>query len=344
MGRVLNPDRARASSTGAALGLAGLAVLFAICLGAGLAGATAGVAWATHNAHSIVLGVVGHPGAAATVASLALGFIFFRGLVLWRAARDSKIDLPLWDACTGFSEGVAIECIFWPGKLWGDAYRWCLPASARWRDRTRMLVRFRLATTVAWTFTLAASAAMAAGNWWGRWGAAATVIAALLAGSLWHWTHGLTSREPGRWVATIMLATAASVCDLGGAAVAAWAIAGINPLSFAVMHVLISAAGAASMLPLGVGVVDAGLWLVLTQSFKVDSVTAGTVVLVYRCCGPGVTLVVGAVSFLRRMFKPQGAAWLAGLFDRLKHARDHFNSVPSWQRWNGRIAKNGAVR
>ncbi|MFZ4576501.1 MAG: hypothetical protein ACOYN0_19115, partial [Phycisphaerales bacterium] len=90
----------------------------------------------------------------------------------------------------------------------------------------------------------------------------------------------------------------ASCADLASVAVIVFAIAGVGPVSFLPVFVLVSIAATASMVPFGAGVLDTGVWLVLTTKFNVPSDAAIACLLLYRVCGPGITLACGLLSLV----------------------------------------------
>jgi hypothetical protein len=267
--------------------------------------------------------VAGQPVAAIGCVACSIAFVLCRGIALSAAARAVGLGLTAGGGCRLFCEGVALELFTWPGKLWADAYRGAALGEGAVGQRVGALLAFRLGS-------LAGAGAVIASVWacvWARaWAsdssasfnglAAAGVGAVLVIAAL----RGLRKRPPrsprlspdlsdapaqrrpsARAFATLIaLGALACAADLVAITGLAYAAAGADPLTLAKWHLLAGLAGAASGLPLGVGVMDTGCWLGLTRGCGVDPVTAAGIVLLYRSTGPTLTLILGALSLACR--------------------------------------------
>ncbi|MEM6505515.1 MAG: hypothetical protein AAF711_08605, partial [Planctomycetota bacterium] len=83
-------------------------------------------------------------------ACLALGalFISLKSLALCRSAHHAGIPLRFRGGARLLCEGVAIECLCWPGKLWADGYRVKMLGTGPIWTRMLALAVFRIASIV----------------------------------------------------------------------------------------------------------------------------------------------------------------------------------------------------
>lgn len=255
-------------------------------------------------------------GASLVLAALACGafglaFIASRAWVLSRAAQACGVDDgghdgsgATWRACgRGFVEGACVEVVSWPGKVWADAYRQWLWRPAPVRHRLAGIALFRVCTALGSLGCVALAGLVLAREGAGATMAgAAALVAAIIV--LRRRLRGATSLGAGATRAMPGLTLGAMLGTLVDAAsfgLVAWIVAGLHPLAIMPMVVLVGFVGAASTLPLGLGVVDAGLWWVLTQVARVPHAESLATIVMYRACGPGLTLGLGVVSMGMRV-------------------------------------------
>ncbi len=234
--------------------------------------------------------------ASGVCALLSLGFVALRGVLLHRCAIESGIAATWWESVRGFCEGACVELVSWPGKAWADAYRQWLWMPAALTTRLRAIVTFRVCTAIGGVLLLAIATMVVAQE---NWQIAAIAGVALFAAGAGVWRKVRKARTGGIVVRTgslVGVALLASGLDVMSAAMVAWIIAGVAPVDFGAIFVLIALASAASTVPLGAGVLDAGAWYALTAHFGVPTGEALICVATYRICGPGLTLLLGAGS------------------------------------------------
>ena len=90
-------------------------------------------------------------------------------------------------------------------------------------------------------------------------------------------------------------ALGAAAVDVVTCAAICWLLCGTDPFVVAPGYVLLTGVAAASSLPLGAGVLDAGLFALLTSRLGVQTPDALAAVACYRICGPGLTLLTGGL-------------------------------------------------
>jgi hypothetical protein len=99
-----------------------------------------------------------------------------------------------------------------------------------------------------------------------------------------------------------VLGCAATLVDALAFGACAWAMAGADAMVVAPLFVLAGFAAGVSTVPMGVGVLDAGLYTALVHGAGVEEGAAVAIIAVYRAAGPMVTLVLGATSAGQRWF------------------------------------------
>ncbi|MCX5691736.1 MAG: hypothetical protein NTV94_18415 [Planctomycetota bacterium] len=108
---------------------------------------------------------------------------------------------------------------------------------------------------------------------------------------------GAMPLRPVAVIEMVLSAGAAAFIDVVACAVICWQICGTDPWLVAPGFVLLTGIAAATSLPLGAGVLDAGLFALLTSRLGAEHENALASVLCYRLCGPGLTVLVGGLSF-----------------------------------------------
>ena len=236
-----------------------------------------------------------HLWTAAACAALGQAYVFLRAVLLARASRDAGVPLTNLRAWSIFVQGVAVEAITWPGKAWADAYRLTQMPSSPLRSRLAAIASFRVATIGAGLSIGCIAGAI-------EFGAETICIAAAIAAlSIWATARRRSSARinlPSRGLVHGSLACAGSCVDIAAASLAAWSLAGVPPEHFAPWYALIALGGAATGVPLGLGVVDGALALVLIERFGVARPEAIASVLLYRTTGPFTTAACGLIAWL----------------------------------------------
>jgi hypothetical protein len=251
-----------------------------------------------------------------TPAALAIGvlggagFISLKCLSMSKAASAASIRLSPIAPLGLFTQGVVIELVTWPGKAWADGFR-----TMRLRKVAGIsLVRAAAVVLTARAGAVAASAAMitiAAGLslMEGRWndesrgwaplavaGAAAGIAVAVV---VWSTRYRHAGRSlpvnPLALIEMSLAAGAAAIIDVVACSLICQQICGTDPWLVAPGYVLLTGIAAATSLPLGAGVLDAGLFALLTSRLGAEHENALAAVLCCRLCGPGLTLLVGGL-------------------------------------------------
>jgi hypothetical protein len=239
---------------------------------------------------------------------LGLSFIVSKGMAWSACAQSFGLPVPYQQAIRVFCESVCVDLVTWPGKLWSDVYKYRMLGDAAKRTRAGVVFSFRLsaALATALVFAAAALAGMAQLAEAQSLGPYAVALLGLGAGSIW-WLRsrgGDTLRAAaGATLRGLPWALLASVADVGAMAWLAHGIAGVPMAAFATWYVLIAAGAMVSTAPLGLGVLDTGTWLVLTQVYNVGSVEALAVVTLYRITGPFLTAGLGMTGLLIRLIR-----------------------------------------
>jgi hypothetical protein len=318
--------RAGGGRWGRALRLIGLASGAAALLVAGLAVVSAGESGGPGaSAREITQRV---PALAVVVAVAGCAtFLGLKGLALALAARAAGCSAGALGATRALVEGIAVEAVTWPGKLWADGYRVArLSERGEPRAFASAAVGVGLARAgalvsgavlgAAALLTLGADARLSAGTAeggvglvWVKLTLAVGLVACLVLGVWGARRLRLLSARVG-WrgaAAGAGASTVASAVDSLCVAVVCWLVCGADPLAVWPHYVLVGLVASATGLPLGLGVVDAGLYAVLTQRLGVAPAAALAGVVVCRALGPGLSLLLGAALLLAR-----GMAWPAG--------------------------------
>lgn len=247
----------------------------------------------------VALAVWGPPGSGVVLAALALGLAFgvLRAATLALAARVCARPLSLPSAWRLFLEGACIEALSWPGKLWADAYRIAALGRPRHAAISALLV-WRAASVLGTLSVLAAVGGTAlAGTHPPTTLLGAVAIATVL---LLAQRDRRLVQQTGSIAMLTPLAGAATLCDVLAAVTLAWGLAGADPVWFAGAYCGLAAVSAASSLPLGIGILDLGLWSLLVLHTGATPAGAAIVVGAYRLTGPVTTLALGAVSLAAR--------------------------------------------
>ncbi|MEM9348040.1 MAG: prepilin-type N-terminal cleavage/methylation domain-containing protein [Planctomycetota bacterium] len=244
------------------------------------------------------------PSPMVVLACLALGvmFINLKSLALRCSARHAGVPLRFRTGARLLCEGVAIECLSWPGKLWADGYRVKMLGAGPVRTRVLALAIFRIASIVGVMVALALAAA-AIDGFSSMDGMA--LLGVVLMGLVFvrirtQQAGAATARHLRGLIMPVVLSLFAVIVDAAAASLIAWSLAGVDPLVFAACFMVCSVLASASGMPLGLGVLDAAGWIVLTGFFGVDAGTAAAVVLLHRLCGPVLTLLIGSLLLLQR--------------------------------------------
>lgn len=228
---------------------------------------------------------------------LAIGFMVFKSLSLQMAAFSAGVPLSLLGCFRIFTAGAAIESVTWPGKLWADSHRVLSMGAAPMKSRVRAVVTWRGVSAVGTVCvaTLAGLISMA-NRGLTPTGGGALLFAAAMGVLLWK------RCRRDEWLAMVGRcsgpAIAASLCDVGAMTLAVHSVTGVPAHEFAPKFVMLSMCAGLTMLPMGVGVLDVGCWLILTDGYGISPAVAGAAILCYRALGPGVTLTSGVVSLL----------------------------------------------
>lgn len=237
-------------------------------------------------------------------ACLALGalFISLKSLALCRSAHHAGIPLRFRSGARLLCEGVAIECLCWPGKLWADGYRVKMLGTGPIWTRMLALAVFRIASIVGVMAALAVAAASIDGfsSMDGLVLLGVVLMGLVFARIRTHRSSAAAARNLRGLFTPVVFSIAAVVVDAAAASLIAWSLAGVDPLAFAACFMVCSVLASVSGMPLGLGVLDAAGWIVLTGFFGVDAGTAAAVVLLQRLCGPMLTLLIGALLLLQR--------------------------------------------
>jgi hypothetical protein len=257
--------------------------------------------------------------AAACGVTFGLAFVALRSLLLLVSLRAAGVGVDARSSARLFVEGVAVEAFTWPSKLWADGYRVArLPGPLA--SRLAALALFRLGTLGGSGLLLALLAAAGDGPVRVIAGTLAVGLLALLGVRLGRLGSAIAppaasnASGPCRAGArprvvrlaravpgAVTLGLAGSLADAAALALVLVLAAGIDPMQVLPALQLVSMAGAASGLPLGLGVFDAGAVTVLTAAAEVPVPAALAAVAVYRLTGPGLTLVLGLCSLGPRL-------------------------------------------
>jgi hypothetical protein len=226
---------------------------------------------------------------------LAGGFIAFKALALQAAASSVGVQLSLRESVRIFCGGAAIESVTWPGKLWADSHRVLSMGSAPLKCRIRAIVISRCSSTVG-TVSVATLAGLISLLTRGLTfvTAGALLCAAALMGVLWQRCR--RDERLGVVGRCCVPAIVASLCDIAAVTLAVHSVANVPAHEFAPKFVMLAMCASLTMLPMGLGVLDVGCWLILTDGHGVSPAVAGAAILCYRLLGPGVTLVTGVAS------------------------------------------------
>ncbi|MDX2147131.1 MAG: hypothetical protein SFZ23_06370 [Planctomycetota bacterium] len=225
---------------------------------------------------------------ACVLASLA--FVWFKGLSLRAAVASQGQRIGRLPAARLFAEGVAIELVSWPSKLWADVYRVSQLPTSPLSQRISGIAIFRVAAVVSTGATLAVGVALQQASF--------MLTLALLVGLAIGLTCLLARRACGTFRAALRAmpsALAASACDVLAVCALAYFLGGVSPEAFVASFVVVSLASSLASLPQGLGTIEAGLWLALTQRHDVAPSDATAIVALYRLTGPGVTTLIGAM-------------------------------------------------
>lgn len=256
------------------------------------------------------------PGSMALGIFGGIGFIACKSLSIQYAAAAASVKLSFDVAVRLFTQGVLVESVTWPGKAWADSFR-----TLQLRRHTGIsLLHAAGVTMAARTGAIGASSVMVGfaaatlvlnGQWtddaMGRTqlGGAAAVGCIAVGVGVWCIARKraqlAVKLKPGAAVRMVLAACAASAFDVAGLCTICALICGADPWSVAPAYVLLSGVAAASTLPMGAGVLDAGLYALLTTRLGVDQPSAVAAVLCYRVCGPGLTIAVGGVTSMVRV-------------------------------------------
>lgn len=278
--------------------------------------------------------VLSHAGAAACIAFFSVCFLVCKAFALRHAACTQDMRMTTVETARLFAEGVAVEAVTWPGKIFGDAYRITRLSNHGPGRAARTLLVFRASSMLVTTALIGASILVLAHSA----GDALVATAAILAATVF---VGLGLRRArSRLGATGLHATArtvvwclgASVCDFTACCAGAWLIAGVAPLHLAPHFILAAALGVASTAPLGLGVFDAALFGIMTTFFQVPTEQALASVIAYRTFGPGLTLAAGTLSMCSRLvFMKRIGTICAGIAgkSRLIRSSNHTRIQPS---------------
>lgn len=252
--------------------------------------------------------LVQHPHAPVLCALPALAFVILRGMLLAQSAAAAGLRVALPSACRLFCEGVAVELVSWPGKLWADGYRAAaISRDGTARQRVLALALFRGGTLLGAALAAAAALAFAAGGGW-PWALALVFLAAAGVGLGASRPAALAARPLRLTFRLAILAAAGSACDAAAIALAAWIIAGVDPLAFAAFYILSAIGVSLAGLPMGLGLLDLLCWQVLIQRFRVDPASAAAIVALYRATGPLLTVLLGALGLALRLVRLAPAA------------------------------------
>jgi uncharacterized membrane protein YbhN (UPF0104 family) len=244
---------------------------------------------------------------------LAALFVMAKAGALQSAARAAGIVITRGTAARVFAEGTVIETVTWPGKVIGDAYRVALLGSGRLAGRLKTLLLWR-AGALGVTACALTCAALAAGQRLLPEASVGSVVMAVfvsMAGAAvlwlaatrmrWLCSEGGGEKQAGRRSGLRIAAwsAAATLSDLAMMGTIATVVSGVDAWQFLPLFVVASAVATASTVPLGVGVLDAGCYAALVL-LRAAPDEAMAVVMVYRVCGPGFTLLCGALSMALR--------------------------------------------
>jgi hypothetical protein len=257
------------------------------------------------SGHAVLDVLHKHMSLAIPAMGLGLCFIVGRSMLLARACGDAGLKVSLGRAMRLFCEGVAIESVCWPGKAWADVHRASALGEGTMARRAAALGLFRLGGGVGGLMIAAVACAISLGAGWPAVlvGAVAMlcVIAAVIA------KRNRTTDGPANpnwsWRVSRLIAwgALASACDMAAITLLAAKVGHVNVQWFVGVFAVTSVIAAASMLPLGLGVLDLGCWHVLTTYAGLDASAATTVLLLYRLTGPLLTASIGAVLLLLRL-------------------------------------------
>lgn len=300
---------------GAALRFVGLAVGAIVLIVAGLAVAgvgDVGAVVARVPVSAVVVALVG-----------SAGYLWLKGVALAWSVRAAGGRVTLVRSWRALVEGIAVEAVTWPGKVWADGYR-----AARLSDVRGAQGLARAALGVG----LARAGALVSGGVFGALALGALGaegmakveadsvggadaegvvikivlalgLAACLCTAVWGarrlrlLSAGVGWRRAG---AAACASTVATGVDVVSVAWVCWLVCGADPVELWPQYVLVGMVASATGLPLGLGVIDAGLYVVLTQRLGVAGPSALAGVALCRALGPGLSVAVGASSLLAR--------------------------------------------
>ena len=268
------------------------------------------------------------PGSMALGIFGGIGFIACKSLSIQGAAAAASVKLSFGVAVRLFTQGVLVESVTWPGKAWADSFR-----TLQLRRHTGIsLLHAAGVTMAARTGAIAASSVMVGfaasalvlnGQWtedaMGRTQLGGVAAVVCIAAGIGAWciarkrAQSGVELNPAAAVRMTLAACAASMFDVAGLCAICAMICSADPWAVAPAYVLLSGVAAASTLPMGAGVLDAGLYALLTTRLGVDQPSAVAAVLCYRLCGPGLTLAVGAGTLMIR----SGAAVIDGALGKI---------------------------
>jgi hypothetical protein len=268
------------------------------------------------------------PNLAVVVAVLGgVAFLALKSMALQLGVRAAGREIGETRAARTLCEGIAVETVTWPGKAWADAYR-----VARLRGRDDVRASLSLAEAAVGV-GIARAGALISGSLFGLaalitlsvQGAAdsATVDAAWIKIGLAAGCIGFTLMAAWgirrlrllprgvRWSAaagSLAAAVFASLADLVSVSIVCLLVAGVSPSQLWPHVVLVGIVATAAALPLGIGVIDAGLFLVLTQRLGADERSAVAAIACVRACGPGLSVTLGVLSLLARAVVRPGSS------------------------------------
>jgi hypothetical protein len=232
-------------------------------------------------------------------------FIGLKGWAIMAAARAVGVRLSIREACRAFVGGVAVEAFTWPGKAWADGYRVHRLSAYGAGTALQIIAWWRIGTMFAST-SLALVATMVLGQqsmqhasaWQAMWVGGAGLMLLI---ALWMLRRSMSRigvvRPSLRILArVVVLSIVASLIDTSAACVSAWMHAGVEPWVLAPRFQVLGMVSAASTMPMGLGVLDASFYAVLTRDLGVAPDQAVMTVTAYRLLGSGTTLMVGVFT------------------------------------------------
>jgi uncharacterized membrane protein YbhN (UPF0104 family) len=236
---------------------------------------------------------------------LGMCFIVGRSMLLAQACSDAGVKVTLGSAVRLFCEGVAIESVCWPGKAWADLHRASALGEGTMARRAAALGLFRLGGGTGGLIVAATACAVSLGAgllpMFVSGGALLIVTMALVASK--HRIAQDAKHTNWSWRVSRLIAwgALASACDMAAMTLLAAKVGHVSVTWFVGVFAVTSVVAAVSMLPLGLGVLDLGLWHVLTAYAGLDPAAAATVLLLYRLTGPLLTASIGAAALLMRV-------------------------------------------